>query len=173
MWHFHSPTRGTLTVEEVVDDLIAQVKKYPKDKFRLMIGSDSQPKPGQQHVTFVTAVIIHHVGKGARYYIHREQQKHVYSLRQRMFTEASYSLQFGGMISELLNNHGESWQLEVHLDIGNKGATKQLVREIVAWIEASGYEARIKPDSFGASKVADRYTKHEYGERGFKSTQTH
>ncbi len=37
--------------------------------------------------------------------------------------------------------------------------TKQWIREIVAWITANGYEARVKPDSFGASKVADRYTK--------------
>lgn len=161
MSQFYSPTHGALTLEEVVDDLLGQVKRNPHDEYRVMIGSDSQPKPGQQNVTFVTAVIIHHVGKGARYYIHQEQQKNIYTLRQRMFTEASYSLQFGGLITDLLMKQGEHWPLEVHLDIGNKGATKQLVREIVAWIEASGYEARIKPDSFGASKVADRYTRHE------------
>lgn len=112
-----------------------------------------------QTVTFVSAVIMHHVGKGARYYIHREQQRHMYSLRQRMFTEASYSLQVGGMLSEQLGQRGVHWSVEVHLDVGEKGATKQLIREIVSWIEANGYEARIKPDSFGASKVADRYTK--------------
>lgn len=159
-WTFQSPTLGTLTLEEVAEDLLKQVDSYPQDKFRLMVGSDSQPKQGSKTVTFVTAVIIHHVGKGARYYIHRENQQHIYSLRQRMFTEASYSLQAGGWLSDYLNSRGADWGWEVHLDIGQKGATKQLVREIVSWITQSGYEARIKPDSFGASKVADRYTKH-------------
>jgi uncharacterized protein len=159
-WTFYSPTRGIMTLEEVAEDLLQQVQSYPQDEFRLMVGSDSQPKPGSKTVTFVTAVIIHHLGKGARYYIHRETQKHISSLRQRMFTEASYSLQAGGLLSEYLNRRGAHWGWEVHLDIGQKGATKQLVREIVSWITQSGYEARIKPDSFGASKVADRYTKH-------------
>ncbi|WP_051322001.1 ribonuclease H-like YkuK family protein [Alicyclobacillus contaminans] len=157
---FHSPSRGMMTLQEVAEDILSQVSSFPKDEFRLMVGTDSQPKPGTRSVTFVTAVIVHHVGKGARYYIHREHQQHMYSLRQRMFTEASYSLQAGGMLSEYLNQRGAHWGWEVHLDIGQKGATRKLVREIVSWITQSGYEARIKPDSFGASKVADRYTKH-------------
>lgn len=159
MWTFHSPTRGILTLEEVARDLQQEVEAHPQDKFRLIIGSDSQPKAHLQSVTFVTAVILHRLGKGARYYVHREHQQHIYSLRQRMFTEAAYSLQVGGQLSEYLQNRADQWQLEVHLDIGERGATKQLIREIVSWITANGYEARIKPDSFGASKVADRYTK--------------
>ncbi|SFU99957.1 ribonuclease H-like YkuK family protein [Alicyclobacillus macrosporangiidus] len=160
MWTFDSPSRGTLTLDEVTEDVRSLVAQYPQDEFRVMVGTDSQPKPGRRHVTFVTAVIIHHVGKGARYYIHREQQEHIYSLRQRMFTEASYSLQVGGLLSEQLNKLGGDCRLEVHLDVGERGPTKQWVREIVAWITQNGYDARIKPDAFGASKVADRYTKH-------------
>lgn len=159
MWTFRSPTRGVLTLEELVDDLLGQVKTFPKDKFRLIVGTDSQVKLNSGSVTFVSAVVLHHVGKGARYYTRREEQTHMYSLRQRMFTEAAYSLQLGGLLSEQLHSQGADWSLEVHLDVGEKGATKQLIREIVNWVTANGYEAKIKPDSFGASKVADRYTK--------------
>ena len=48
--------------------------------------------------------------------------------------------------------------IEVHSDIGNHGKTKELIQEVVSWINASGYAAQIKPESFGASKVADKYT---------------
>ncbi|MDQ0190173.1 ribonuclease H-like YkuK family protein [Alicyclobacillus cycloheptanicus] len=157
MFAFRSPTHGWMTLEQVADALLTEVRAHPHDQYRLMIGTDSQPK--QSGVTFVSAVILHRVGKGAQYFIHREDQKHRFSLRQRMFTEAAYSLQFCGLLSEQLHAHGADWNLEVHLDIGEKGATKQMVREIVSWITASGYEARIKPESYGASKVADRYTK--------------
>lgn len=157
---FTSPTRGDLSLEEVAEDLLHEVQTYPGDKFRIMVGTDSQPKERNRSVTFVSAIIIHHVGKGARYFIHKEMQEHMYSLRQRMFTEASYSLQVGGSLSEYLHNLGEDWSLEVHLDIGEKGATKQLIREIVSWITASGFVAQIKPNSYCASKVADRFTKH-------------
>jgi uncharacterized protein len=159
MWSFFSPSRGTMTLEQVVDDLLLEVSRHPDEQYRLMIGSDSQPKANRKSVKFVSAIILHRVGKGARYYIHREIVPHMYSLRHRMFTEAGYSLQLGGMLSEALHLRGEQWRIEVHLDIGSKGATKQLIREIVSWIQSSGYDARIKPDSFGASKVADRYTK--------------
>jgi predicted RNase H-related nuclease YkuK (DUF458 family) len=159
MWRFFNPTRGTMTIEQVVDDLVQEAASHPHDTYRVIIGTDSQPKPQEKAVTFVSAIIFHRVGKGARYYVHRERQPHMYSLRQRMFAEAGYSLQLGAMLSEQLQAHRCDWQIEVHLDVGEKGATKQLIREIVAWITASGYEARIKPDSYGASKVADRYTK--------------
>lgn len=159
MWSFYSPTRGNLSLEQVVDDILQEASQSPEQTYRLMIGSDSQPHAGRKSVKFVSAIILHRVGKGARYYVHRETVPHLYALRQRMFTEAAYSLQLGGMLSEALHQRGEEWKMEVHLDIGNKGATKQLIREIVSWIQSSGYETRIKPDSFCASKVADRYTK--------------
>ncbi len=159
MWEFVSPTRGLMSLDEVVDDVLSQVNERPQDEFRIVVGTDSQAKVSRQSVTFVTALIVHHVGKGARYYIHREHQSHIYSLRQRMFTEASYSLSLGGILTDRLHALGADLSFEVHLDVGEKGATRQLIREIVAWITASGYEARIKPDSFGASKVADRYTR--------------
>ncbi|MCY0887829.1 MAG: ribonuclease H-like YkuK family protein [Alicyclobacillaceae bacterium] len=159
MWMFQSPSQGMMTLSELSEDMKRTVRQYPEDDFRLIIGSDSQPKPQLKTVTFVTAVILHHVGKGARYYIHREQVPHMYSLRQRMFTEASYSLQVGGMLSEEFPTADDRLHVEVHLDIGERGATHQLIREIVAWITSSGYEAHIKPDAYGASKVADRYTK--------------
>jgi hypothetical protein len=43
--------------------------------------------------------------------------------------------------------------------VGKVGETKELIREIVGMVTGSGFEARIKPDSYGASKVADKYTK--------------
>lgn len=160
-WTFVSPTRGRVTLEELANDLREEMRGLSSSSlYRIIVGTDSQAKPATQSVTFVTAVIFHHVGKGGRYYIHRESQKHIYSLRQRMFTEATYSLQVGGMLSELLQQTGQVCPLEVHLDIGERGATSQVVRELVSWVTQNGYEAKIKPDSYGASKVADRYTKH-------------
>ncbi|KPV44638.1 ribonuclease H-like YkuK family protein [Alicyclobacillus ferrooxydans] len=159
-WTFYSPSKGLLTLDEVVEDVLCEVEGSEDNEFRIMVGTDSQPKPASHSVTFVTAIIVHHVGKGGRYYVHREQHHHTYALRQRMMTEAAYSLQIGGLLSEKLNTSEKTWSIEVHLDIGEQGATKQVVREIVSWITSSGYEAKIKPDAYGASKVADRYTKH-------------
>ncbi|HRU32970.1 MAG TPA: ribonuclease H-like YkuK family protein, partial [bacterium] len=47
----------------------------------------------------------------------------------------------------------------IHVDIGMKGETRQLIKEVVGMITSSGYSAKIKPESFGASKVADKHSK--------------
>jgi predicted RNase H-related nuclease YkuK (DUF458 family) len=49
--------------------------------------------------------------------------------------------------------------IEIHLDIGKQGRTKEIIREVVGMVVGSGFGARIKPESYGAFKVADRYTK--------------
>jgi predicted RNase H-related nuclease YkuK (DUF458 family) len=151
-----------MSLEQVAEDLRTR-RRTDEDMHayhRLVIGTDSQPRANQTEATFVTAVILHDVGHGARYYVHKEEHAHMHSLRQRMFTEASLSIQTGALLTERLQPFNEDWHIEIHLDIGENGVTKQWIREIVSWIEGNGYEARIKPDAFGASKVADRYTKH-------------
>ncbi|MCL6454539.1 MAG: ribonuclease H-like YkuK family protein [Alicyclobacillus sp.] len=149
-----------MTAEEMASDVLAEVCSGRRDEYRIMVGTDSQAKPAAKSVTFVTAVIVHHVGQGGRYYVHREQQAHVYSLRQRMLLEATYSLQTGALLSEHLGAEVGRCPVEVHLDIGERGATRQMVSELVSWITQNGYAAKIKPDAYCASKVADRYTKH-------------
>jgi uncharacterized protein len=156
---FRSPTQGVLTLEEVASRIIAQRQADSDGDYRLIIGTDSQLSLYRSEATFVTAVILHRVGHGAHYYIHKEHHTHMHSLRQRMFAEASLSLQTSGLLMEQLASAGD-WAIEVHLDVGERGETRQWANELVSWIQNNGYEARIKPDSFGASTVADRYTKH-------------
>ncbi|MCY9401673.1 ribonuclease H-like YkuK family protein, partial [Bacillus haynesii] len=54
---------------------------------------------------------------------------------------------------------GADLTLEVHLDIGKKGMTKDLIQEMTGRITSMGICAKIKPDSYTASSYANRYTK--------------
>jgi predicted RNase H-related nuclease YkuK (DUF458 family) len=47
----------------------------------------------------------------------------------------------------------------IHLDIGKNGPTKELIQELSGWMIALGYDFEIKPDSYAASHIADRYSK--------------
>ena len=106
---------------------------------------------------FVTAIIIHRVGKGGRYFFHRKKQHFVQSLRQRIFFETSLSLDVAGRFTALLSEDGHAHlNVEIHLDVGEMGDTKELIREVVGMVIC--FDARIKPESYGATKVADRYT---------------
>lgn len=158
---FVSPTRGTLTLPLVVRDMLDFVGEAPESEYRIIIGSDSQNKESRLRTTFVTAIIVHRIGKGARYYFHRRSRPLIQNMRQRIFTEASLSLLVCGELREQLAEQKSLHKrnLEVHLDVGSNGATQVLIKDLIGWVEGSGYEAKIKPDSFVASKVADRYTR--------------
>jgi predicted RNase H-related nuclease YkuK (DUF458 family) len=104
---------------------------------------------------------IHRKGKGGRYFYAKEYKKMARAaLHQRLFYEASKSLAVAMRLTEKMAENGHfEMDVQIHLDIGTKGDTKELIRELVGMVTGSGFDARIKPESYGASKVADKYTK--------------
>lgn len=155
---FKSPSKGSLQLNEVVADILSYVKEDLTRSYKLIVGSDSHP--GEQATCFVSAIIIHRQGKGARYYYNKSYEAKVKNMRQRIFYEASMSLNLADQLTHWLKEYGqEEMQVEIHLDIGTHGQTKELVKEITGMIVGSGFAAKIKPDAC-AVKVADKYTKH-------------
>lgn len=153
---FISPTKGVLSFEQVFEEIMAYASASPDDSYRLIVGTDSQIR---DETCFVTALIVHRWGKGGRYFYTRRWEDHARSLRQRIFFEASLSLNVASLLAEKLATSGHEFNMEIHLDVGNNGATKTLVKEVVGMVNGSGFLCRIKPESYGASSVADRYTK--------------
>jgi hypothetical protein len=154
---FVSPTKGRLSFEHMFEDIMEYVDKDPESHYRLIIGTDSQVR---EETTFVTAIIIHRAGKGGRYYYSREISHGVRSLRQRIFYETAKSLEVAGKLAAKLSENGHSdLDIEIHLDVGENGPSRELIRDVVGMVTGSGFEALIKPNSYGASKVADKYTK--------------
>ena len=155
--NFISPTKGRMDLEALCDDIISYVKTDEESSYRLMIGTDSQV---HEEVCFVTAIIIYREGKGGRYFYRRFYQKRLPSFKQRIFMEANYSLETASQLVELLNMRGLGrLNVEIHLDVGKNGRTREIIKELVSMITGCGLSAHIKPDSVGASSVADRYTK--------------
>lgn len=154
---FISPTKGHLSFDQVFSDLIEYIKHEPEAKFKLIVGTDSQLG---EEVCYVTAIIILREGKGGRFYYSKEYEKTKYGLKQRIFLETTRSLIVAAKLAEKLAEKGwADLDIEIHLDIGEQGKTKDIIREVVGMVTGSGFGARIKPDSYGASKVADKFTK--------------
>lgn len=154
---FISPSKGRLSLDEVFEDIKAYILEKPKFRYKLIIGTDSHLR---EDVCFVTAIIVHRIGKGARYYYRRIYKQNIINLRQRIFTETSLSLEIMDLLKPKLDRMKHlDMDIEVHVDIGEKGDTKELIKEVVGWVMGSGYTIKIKPEASGASKVADKYTK--------------
>lgn len=154
---FHSPTKGPLSYDRLITDLLDYVAEEPHAKYKLIVGTDSHTR---SDLCFVTAIIIHRLGKGARFYYRRRRQQKIRSLRQRIFYETAISLTLAEKLAESIAQSGAAGlNVEIHLDVGENGETKDMIRDVVGMVVGSGFQATIKPNSYGASKVADRYTK--------------
>jgi len=155
--NFYSPTKGRLNFQGMTDEIISYIKGLPTSSYKIIIGSDSQVK---RETSFVTAVIVHRLGKGARYFFRKKTHRKIKSLRQKIFYETALSLEVGSMVTEFFSDSGfDDLNVEIHIDVGTHGETKSLIREVVGMVTGSGFHAKIKPDAFGASSVADKHTK--------------
>jgi predicted RNase H-related nuclease YkuK (DUF458 family) len=155
---FISPTKGEMDLTQVVKDILDYVSDELNYTYKLIVGTDSQPH--EDNTCFVSAIIIHRIGKGARYYYNKQMQQNIISMRQRIFYEASLSLDLADQVCRCLKEHGrDDLKVEIHLDVGIHGATRDLIKEVIGMVVGSGFDAKIKPYSCGASKVADKYTK--------------
>ena len=163
-WHqstggdeFRSPTYGPLSLDSVFEKVVEYVEECEGEKFNLIIGSDSFVG---SETTFVSAIIIHRVGHGGRYFYRKKRYRKMESMRQRIIYEATMSIELASVVKEMLSENGfRKLPVEIHIDVGEKGDTKDIIKEVVGMVRGSGYEAVTKPDSYGASKVADRHSK--------------
>lgn len=155
---FNSPTFGSLSLTEVRAKVLQFMEADSEAKYQLVIGTDSQPKNGTE-TDFVTALVVHRQGRGGIYFWQRKVEKQTYVLRQRIYQEASLSLDLAEEFLQVTRQDGISrFDVEIHVDIGKYGKTREMINEVIGMVRGSGFVVQIKPESYAASKVADRYT---------------
>lgn len=150
---------GTLSLNRLVDEVVAFIEKENNSRFKIIVGTDSElVGPSKAH--FVPAVVVHHVGHGGVYFWGSATKDNIKTLRQRIYEEATYSLSLAQHILDEfhLRNLPLDKILEIHVDIGENGETKTLISEVVGMIKGSGFTCYTKPNAFAASNVADRHT---------------
>lgn len=160
---FISPTQGKLAQPQLIDSVADFIEEKPDLPYRLIIGSDShlRGKNGQSLLRLVTAIIIHRVGLGGRYFWQTQHLEETKTLRDKIYAETMESLNiahdFLPKLNKRLNGHCH-YQLEIHIDVGRAGETREMIKEVVGIVTGNGFTAITKPDSYGASKVADKHT---------------
>ena len=159
---FNSPTKGVLTTLGVVSEISGFIDEEPSRFYRLVIGTDSQTKSlgGKAEIGFVTAVVVHRKGQGARYFWKRIKKDKIPHLRDKIYTETLMSLETAQELVPLLRRaiSPAKYDLEIHIDVGPLGPTREMIREVVGMVSGNGFVAKTKPDAWGASTVADKHT---------------
>jgi len=158
---FNSPTSGRLNVSQMTKDIRAFVQEDPDAFYSLIIGTDSQAKRlnGKAEIDFVIAVVVHRKGTGARYYWKKIKKDQSLRLRDKIYTETIMSLTMAEKLVPRLRQalSAATYDFEIHIDVGPLGSTRDMIKEVVGMVNGSGYTAKTKPNSWGASSVADRY----------------
>ena len=128
---FISPTLGEVENGQVVEEIAKFVKADPDAYYKVVIGTDSQAKiiDGVSQVDYVTAVIVHREGYGARYFWRKERVVQKPVLRDKIYRETLMSITTASeMVPELrLAISAAKYDFEIHVDVGTVGPTRELI----------------------------------------------
>ena len=162
--HFFSPSKGNLDLQQVIKEIFGYMQESPEYQYEIVVGCDS---PSSDKPFFPIAIVVLKRGAGGRFFLKKMQYddnflKKMVFWKNRILQEVYLSCELALSLREVLekeNKLGLKYQFEyIHADVGEKGKTREMVKEVVGLIKSNGFEARIKPQSFAATAVADRYT---------------
>lgn len=158
---FQSPSSGRIELANVAKEISKYIDEDSEYKYRLIVGTDSS---GDKKADFVTAIIVYRVGRGGRYFWKKTNGTKVYhTLRDKIYQEVNLSLKCAqdilSQLSSLVRTTSDpNYDFQIHIDVGQKGPTREMIKEVVGMVRGNGFKAMIKPDSYAASSIADKYT---------------
>ncbi|OGZ18791.1 MAG: hypothetical protein A2175_00720 [Candidatus Nealsonbacteria bacterium RBG_13_42_11] len=162
---FYSPTKGNLKMNEVIRELINYISEKPEKFYDIIIGCDSS---SSEEPHFPLAIVVLRIGEGGRFFLKKIAYKgrKFYTWKTRILEEVFLSCQLALYLRENFEKEIKNFKPEtlhyqlryIHADVGENGQTKDMIKEVVGLIRGNGFEPKIKPESFAASSVADRYS---------------
>lgn len=156
---------------EVIKEIYHYISAQPEFFYDIVVGCDS---PSSDKPFFPIAIVVLRTGAGGRFFLKKMHYPDNYLKRfmnvttnwkNRILQEVYLSCELALTLRETLekefgaSRQGFNYQFAyIHADVGEQGKTKEMVKEVTGLIKSNGFEPRIKPFSFAASVVADRYT---------------
>lgn len=165
---FYNLTRGDLKINEVIEEILNYIYEKPEKFYDVIVGCDSS---SGEEPHFPVAVVILRVGEGGKFFLKKISYKNrkFFNWKTRILEEVLLSCQLALYLREKFEKRIKiakekisdkiHYQFRyIHADVGENGATKDMIKEVTGLILGNGFEPKIKPESFVASTVADRYT---------------
>ena len=151
---------GTLSIEEMFRQFKKFIEEKPEYDYKIIIGTDSMVIA--KCTRYITAVTLQRIGNGAMVFYRTSIQKNM-PMYVRIMNEVNYTIETANkyIIPNCLKED-IYYPIEIHIDIGNRGISKQYKNMAIGYVKGCGFDEnliKVKPDAFGASKIADRYTR--------------
>lgn len=152
-----SITYGEVTFEEACKKIKECTLSDPEAEYTISIGTDSQNVYG--YTKMVTVIVLVKKAKGGIFFYDIRRVKRIRNLRHKIFVETQYSIDLATKVMEYIKDNNLKAALEVHVDIGSRGDTKELIKEIAGWVMGLGFKCCMKPHSYASSGIADKISK--------------
>lgn len=163
---FYTGSNIPIEFSKIPDALLSFYEKM-KDfdsQCDIIIGTDSQNYSDTKMVSVIAAICK---GHGGIFFYHVSHLPKIKNIKLKLQKETSDSLLLAQDLIDIMENDSKyeeiycSCPISIHIDAGNSknGKTKELIPELVGWVNACGYSVCVKPDSFVASSVADKISK--------------
>lgn len=137
----------------LMENYIQQAKDY---EYQITVGTDSQ---NHDFTKVVLVVAIWRVGSGGIFFYDIKKINKITNIRQKLFYETSSSIEMARKLSSYFNVDNKNYDISIHVDAGQDGASSSIIPEIVGWVKGCGFNCNTKPDSYAASSIANRYSK--------------
>lgn len=159
-----SPTLGNVSLREAAAVIAKRTGTAEPGQYDMVIGTDSQ---NFDKTKVVLVVALHHVGHGGFFFYEVHQVRRINNVGQKLYYETQLSLQCAEKLVAIFEqmkkagtyDYTRHLNLSIHVDAGLNGPSRQVIPEIVGWITACGFAAVIKPDSYAACSIANKYSK--------------
>lgn len=160
-----SPTYGAVSMEKMVAIVRDYIQSDPNSQYDITIGTDSQ---NFDKTKIVMVIAVHRRGRGGIFFYKVTYQKRINNIRQKLTTETQLSLELADTFLEEMEKEfdrsgffyaQDNITYTIHVDAGHDGKTNALIPEITAWVRANGYNVTVKPESYAASSIANKYSK--------------
>ena len=162
---FRTPQGQPIAISDIAIRIADFILSDKQSDYEITVGTDSQ---NFHDTKMVEVVAVHKKGRGGTYFYNIEYIHRITNLKQKINEETSRSLMIANELLEALEDYllendilldDLNVSFQIHCDIGKTGKTNILIKEITSWITSQGYVCLIKPDSYAASSVANKYSK--------------
>ena len=154
-----------MSVPDIARKIFEFIMSDKTNSYEITVGTDSQ---NFERTKMVEVIAVHRKGRGGTYFYNIEFVRRITNLKQKINEETSRSLIVANDLLDYLEEmflandmvmEDLDVSFQIHCDIGRAGKTSVLIKEIVSWVTSQGYVCMIKPDSYAASDIADKFSK--------------
>lgn len=158
-----SPTYGKVSMGQIAA-IIREKVLTGHGEFNVMIGTDSQ---NFDKTKMVMVIALHNVGRGGIFFYEVSNVRRIENVKEKLIYETTLSLQCAEQLmtafEDLKASTGFDYEkavnFSIHVDAGFNGPSCQVIPEVVGWIKACGYKAVVKPESYAACSIANKFSK--------------